>query len=98
MDAINVEVEILGTLYKANTVSDLVDIMDQDDFTFEQPHAMDNWMNYGFVKKDVSDGDVLKVIGIRDVGNTYILMHCVTTELNLALTSRRKDCFLKCGG
>ena len=86
MDERNIEVEILGTLYKANTVSDLVDLMDQDDFNFEQPGAMDNWMNYGFIKKDVSDGDVLKVIGIGNVDGTYFDVMCdngVTFSVNI---------------
>lgn len=48
---------------KILTVEDIC----SSDFIFDEPNAMDNWEKYGFIKKDILDGDIFKIIKLNSV-------------------------------
>ena len=45
--------------------NNLIDALKNDDVIYDLPNAMDNWMNYGVVKKDILNGQELKVLELR---------------------------------
>jgi hypothetical protein len=53
--------ELKNKTYSIDNIHDLIDDMANGDYIFDNPNAMDNWYDYGFVRKDVSNGDILQI-------------------------------------
>ena len=65
-----------GKKYDVADIQEFIDTMNEDGFQFERPTAMDQWLEYGFVKKDVSDGDVIKVLNLKGCNGTEFYVKC----------------------
>jgi ribosomal protein S1 len=65
---------------------EIISQLDDKNYQFDEPNAMDNWSNYGFIKKDVSDGDIIKISKLNAINDdkfSLLLENGLSMECNI---------------
>ena len=58
------------------SIYDVIDEITDPNYKFDQPNAMSDWEKFGFIKKDVKDGDIIKILSFDSVDNTKLKLNC----------------------
>lgn len=80
-------------MIKKQDVDQILKLFKDNEYEFETPNPMDEWMQYGLIRKDIKDGEVLKIIQFRNADRKKELFYVLCEnylEIPLSIKKERK--------